>query len=82
MAGEVVCNIDREGISEPPLEEGDRYFDGFGCRDDLGDQGICLSLGIIRDRQTERVRDDRAESDLYSVRCCMGGRDRGNVKFR
>src|ERR1700730_13473902 len=32
----------------------------------------------IRDRQTERVRDDRSESDLYSVRCCMGGRDRGN----
>jgi hypothetical protein len=48
--GAVACNIDREGIGEPPLEEGDRYFDGFGCRDDLGDQGICLSLGLeVRD---------------------------------
>jgi hypothetical protein len=29
MAGEVACNIDREGIAEPPLEEGSREFDGF-----------------------------------------------------
>jgi hypothetical protein len=35
--GEVACNIDREGIGEPLLEEGSRYFDGFGSRDDLGD---------------------------------------------
>src|SRR5438045_5534274 len=42
---EVACNIDRESIGEPLLEEGSRYFDGFGSRDDLGDQGICLSLG-------------------------------------
>ena len=42
---EVARNIDREGIGEPPLEEGDRDFDAFGCRDNLGDQGICLSLG-------------------------------------
>ena len=45
MAGEVACYIDCEGIGEPPLEKGDRYFDAFGCRDNLGDQGICLSLG-------------------------------------
>jgi hypothetical protein len=53
--GKIACNIDRQGIGEPFLDQAGRDIDGLGSGNDLGDQGICLTL--VMPSPTLGIRD-------------------------
>ena len=63
----VACNIDRECIGKPLLQKANRYFDGLGSGDNLGNQVIGLGLGHVIASDLSGMRPMNSEADSTEV---------------